>query len=233
MSRLKITADDGEELFGTLPTGWHDTPLAPYVALDSATTMPETCEAVAQLLGLPAEPFLSDASLVLPVRRLAPFLFDGSLPEASGPVGQFTHEGVIYAHVGHLDKVSAEQMEALLGFLQAHEGKPLAAAPDLLAVLYCPVGRKQTADVVEAAGRAFATLPMSVAWPALADFLRNSGPPAASIRTAWAAEKQLKATLDALEAGLTGTASTTFWQRRRAGLTRWWVKSVHAWLFPC
>ncbi|WP_310394133.1 hypothetical protein [Hymenobacter sp.] len=236
MPRLTLTDSDGAVLTGTLPSGWHDTPLAAYAALAAAQTVAETCQAVAQLLGLPAEPFLADVSLLAPVRRAAPFLFDGSLPEATEPVGQFSHEGHLYGHVGHLDKISAGQMEALLGLLQTHAEQPLAAAPALLAVLYCPVGRAQTADVVAATARAFAALPMAVAWPALAAFLRSSAGAALSIRTALALEKEALALLGALETAVSRPTTGGGWRISSSSMRRWltrqWIRSARKMLTP-
>jgi hypothetical protein len=226
MPRIKITPSEGEPLYGQLPDGWGSTPLAPFVAIATAKTMPETCEAVAQVLGVPAEVFLSDVSHLVPIQRAAPWLFDGSLPEPPDVLpATLHHRGQGYKHVGNLARVSAEQMEALLGFLDDHRGNPLTSAPALLAVLYCPVGKKQTADVVKASAEAFATLDMAQAWPALQDFLRSSAKPALSIRTALALESQLRAMLETLEQAMpTPTASTTLWRRMLGALVRLWLK---------
>ncbi len=225
--KINLTDSDGQQLSGYLPTGWHETPLAAYAQLASATTMGQQCEAVAQLLGLPAAPFLEDVSLLLPVRHAAPWLFDGSLPEGPEAIGHFTHQGTVYAHVGSLDKITAEQMEALLSFLSQHESKPLLSAPHLLAVLYCPAGRTQSADMVESVARAFASLPMSTAWPALADFLRSGASAALHIRTVWALEKQAKTILETLEVAVTtdGDSRISFSNMRR-WLTRRWVRAA-------
>ncbi|RZK55438.1 MAG: hypothetical protein EOO59_10575, partial [Hymenobacter sp.] len=64
-----------------------------------------------------------------------PWLFGGELPDAPSAVDYFTHGGTTYHHVGPLDKISAQQLEALLGFLADSQGKPLDSAPGLLAVL--------------------------------------------------------------------------------------------------
>ncbi|MDO7846473.1 hypothetical protein Q5H92_08900 [Hymenobacter sp. M29] len=227
MVRIKIKDSEGAELFGTLPTSWGSTPLAPFLALATAKTMPERCVAVAQMLGVPEEVFLSDVSHLVPIQRAAPWLFDGTLPDATELVPTIYHEGKRYNHVGHLDRINGEQMEALLNFLRDHEANPLASSPALLAVLYCPAKTKQTADVVAAAARAFETLDMAQAWPALAVFLRSSGRAAWSIRTALALEKELRTILETLEAAMPPTtASTTLWQRARGGLVRLWLRNA-------
>jgi hypothetical protein len=225
MPRIKITPSEGEPMYGTLPTSWDDTPLAKYATLNMAQTITEQCHAVAELLGVPVEPFLSDVSLLVPIRRAAPFLFDDSLPDASDPVPSFKHLNMWYEYVGALDKINNEQMEALLAFLDAYEGRALAAAPSLLAVLYCPKGQPQTAEVVAATATAFESLPMATAWPAIAAFLASSAPPALNIRTAWALENELRNLLETLEAAVqTTTVTTTLWQRLRRALTRLWLK---------
>jgi hypothetical protein len=117
-------------------------------------------------------------------------------------------------------------MEALLNFLAAAEGSPLTAAPSLLAVLYCPKGKQQTAEVVSATAEAFATLPMSVAWPALADFLRSSGSVALNIRTVSALSAQVQGLLATLEQALTGGGSFTFWQKAQRSLSRRWLRNA-------
>lgn len=227
MVRIKIKDSDGAECYGKLPSGWGSTPLAPFVAITTAKTVPETCVAVAQLLGVPEDVFLSDVSHLVPIQRGAPWLFDGSLPDATEPLPTIYHDGKRYNHVGNLSKVSGEQMEALLNFTRDHESNPLGASPALLAVLYCPAKTKQTAAVVTATAKAFETLDMAQAWPALMDFLRSSGRSAWSIRTALALEKELRTLLETLEAAMPPTtASTTLWQRLRGGLVRRWLKSA-------
>lgn len=143
-----------------------------------AFSRPAGVRAVAALLGVDPAPILADVSELLDVERMLPWLFNGELPDSAEPVLQFTHGGTSYQYVGFLHEIRSEQMEALLGFLEAHEQAPLNAAPHLLAVLYTPQGGNgeplpQTARVVEATGAAFASLPMSLAWPALTTFLRE------------------------------------------------------------
>jgi hypothetical protein len=227
MSKIILTADDGEKLTGTLPDSWAEVPLVPYAALASAEGLPARIEAAAALVGLPAAPLLEDVDLFAAICRAAPWLFGDELPEATGAVPSFKHAGATYEHVGHLDKITAEQMEALLNFLRESEGKPLQAAPGLLAVLYRPKGKTQTAEVVEASRLAFATLPVSVAWPALADFMRSSASAALNIRTASALNEQARVTLAALEKTLTmAGASSTFWQKAQRSLFRRWLRNA-------
>jgi hypothetical protein len=228
MPRIKITPSEGEPIYGQVPSGWHDTPLGPYISLATAKTIPEQCTAVAQVLAVPEEVFLSDVSHLVPIQRAAPWLFDGTLPDLPDMVpATLHHQGQGYRYVGALDKISAEQMEALLNFLREHEDNPLASAPALLAVLYCPAGKKQTADVVTAAAGAFATLDMAQAWPALQAFLASSAAPALNIRTALALESQLRAMVETLAAAVPPTtASTSLWQRMRSALVRRWLTSA-------
>jgi hypothetical protein len=168
MRKIVLTADDGQPLTGHLPESWAEVPLAGYAALAGADGLPARVEAAAALLGLPAGPLLEDVSLFATLAEQAPWLFGDELPEPELPVAYFTHQGITYHHQGDLQKISAGQMEALLTFLRLNEGHHLACAPHLLAVLYCPQGQSQTPAVVQAAATALATLPMSVAWPALA-----------------------------------------------------------------
>lgn len=227
MITMRLTASDGEVLTGRLPFNWEDTPLAPYVAFICATTMPQRCEAVAALVGLPAAPFLTDVSLILPILRACPFLDDDSLPdEGTGPVPEIQHLGILYRHVGDLHKINAGQMEALFGFLAQHQGQPLTAGPALLAVLYCRDGAEQTGDEVEAATLAFASLPMALAWPALMAFFRSSSTAATSIRSASALISTTEKMLNEMEKALTVGASTTFWRKPLTWLTRMWLRNV-------
>ena len=228
MNTITLTAAGSDTLTGQLPSSWAEVPLAPYAALATADTFPNRIRAVAALVGLPAQPLLDDVSLYGAIVRAAPWLF-GALPEASAPMTSFLHQGILYAHVGPLDTISAEQMEALYNFLAEAEGKPLTAAPGLLAVLYAPAGQKQTAAVVAAAQAAFATLPVSVAWPALADFLRAGSSAAQLIGTYSALSTQAEVALLHLEQALqASSASTRCWQKPQRFLLRQWTKSVRA-----
>lgn len=225
MHTITLTADDGTQHVGKLPRSWQETPLAPYAALATATTLPERIRALAALVGLPPEPLLHDVRHYGAMVKAAPFLF-GELPEASAPVPSFKHLGTTYAHVGNLARVSGEQMEALTIFLRDSDGKPLTAGPGLLAVLYCPKGKEQTAEVVTATQQAFATLPVSIAWGAIASFCRSSGPVALNIRAASALTAQAQAALAALEQALTSTGSRTSFLSLGRKLGRMWIRRV-------
>ncbi len=168
-------------LTGQLAEGWHEVPLAGYAQLKSAKSVRARIIATAALCGLPAEPLIEDSGIFGAIVRAAPWLFSGPLPEKMNR-DVLTHLGQQYRYVGDLHRISAEQLEALLNFLQEHKEAPLLSAPSLLAVLYCPVNGIQDADSVEAAAAAFATLPVSDAWPVLLDFLRSGAPAALHIR---------------------------------------------------
>lgn len=227
MHKITLTADDGETLIGKLPPSWADTPLAGYAALATAELLPGRVRATAALVGLPPEPLLQNIRHYGAIRQAAPWLFGSELPEATGAMPSFKHAGTTYVHVGHLARITAEQMEALLNFLRESEGQPLLAAPGLLAVLYCPKGKTQTAEVVGESQAAFATLPMSVAWPALADFMQSSGSAALNIRTVSALKAQASGMLTALEQALaTGGASFTFWQKVQRWLFHRWLRNA-------
>ncbi|MGI4834643.1 MAG: hypothetical protein ACRYFK_14400 [Janthinobacterium lividum] len=225
MRILTLKADDGEILKGKLPDSWAEVPLAPYAQLAAAESLPARVEALAALVGLPVGPLLEDVSLSATIFEAAPWL-QTELPEATGAMPEFAHLGVWYAHVGHLEKISAGQMEALTDFLQASEGHPLSSAPGLLAVLYCPREEAQTREVVRAAAQAFASLPMSVAWPCLADFTRSSGPAALSIQTAGALASQTRQALSSLEQALASGGSGTFWQKLLRSRAQRWLANV-------
>jgi hypothetical protein len=83
--------------------------------------------------------------------------------------------------------------------------------------------------VVASSQQAFATLPMSVAWPALADFIRSSGSAARSILTVSALEEQTSNLLATLEqAQAMGGASSTFSQKVQRWLFRRWLRSARS-----
>jgi hypothetical protein len=227
MNKIILTATDGEQLLGILPKSWAKVPLTLYANLAAAETMPEKVKATAALVGLPAAPLLADVKHYGAIVEAAPWLFGGELPEAPTPVAYFTHEGTTYHHVGALAKISATQMEALMNFLRDNEGHALNCAPGLLAVLYCPAGKEQTAEVVASAQEAFANLPMSIAWPALADFMRSSGSAALNIRTVSALEEQVKSLVRTLETATEGaSASSTFLQKLQRSLFRRWLSNA-------
>lgn len=228
-----ITLKAGPEtLTGQLPDAlnWDEVRLDAYAAIVAAQEVPPTnitalCQAVALLAGLPAQPLLDDTSLLAVIVDAAPWLFGGSLPPAGEPVPVFTHLGIQYAHVGNLHKISAGQLEALYDFLQANQGGPISCAPNLLAVLYCPAGQTQTAEVVRDTAAAFASLPLAIAWPALQDFIGSSGSAAANILSASALQSKVGALLSTLEAATSG-ASSTFWRRPLNWLVRIWLRNV-------
>jgi len=240
MHKLKISASDGEVLTGQLPESWAEVPLQAYVGLALAaqpvpagivpTVHPFAnsagCQALATLLGLPtAEPFLADISLLLPIYEATPWLFDGPLP-AGQPAPGFTHLGQAYAYVGgDFDTLTAGQWEALTSFLQESEGQPLRVAPQLLAVLYTPAGQKQSAVTVRDAALAFATLPLSLAWPAIQSFLLRALPLALATQSYLAARPLVEQVVHALEQGL-ATSPTSgprgfYWSTGRWLAKRW------------
>jgi len=231
MRTITLASTDATDTHtGHLPESWAEVGLAHYVALASAQTLPETCRALAALCGLPAEVLTSDASLAVPIRKAAPWLFEkDSLPEPA-TVPSFTHAGIPYEHVGNLHKINAGQMEALLDFLEDNEADSLKASPHLLAVLYKPVGvDEQTSEVVDAAAAAFETLPMSVAWPALTSFTRAGQGSAASTRMYLAVAPKAEALLTTLEQSLASTgASKSFFRKPLNWGIRRWIKYVRS-----
>ncbi|HEX8658452.1 MAG TPA: hypothetical protein VF690_12990 [Hymenobacter sp.] len=212
-------------LTGALPENWTEVPLGLYAQLASAKSVRQRIEATALICKLPAAPLLEDAGLFGPIVRAAPWLFHGPLPEDLKRVTLFTHEGIEYRFVGDLHRINAEQLETLLNFVNDHHRAPLLAAPSLLAVLYCRVGAVQDTDAVEAAAEAFTRLPVSVAWPALLDFLRSGASAALHIRNfsgVVAATQQLLQELEAATAG----GSSRYWPRLQRWLTRTWIRSA-------
>jgi hypothetical protein len=229
MGKITLTAADGDTLTGRLPDSWAQVPLGAYARLAAAESLPDRIAATAALCNLSAQPLLDDVKHYGAIVAAAPWLFGGELPETPAAVSYFTHAGTTYHHVGNLGKINAGQLEALLTFLAENEGHPLGCAAGLLAVLYCPQGKQQTAKVVASSQQAFATLPMSVAWPALADFIRSSGSAARSILTVSALEEQTSNLLATLEqAQAMGGASSTFSQKVQRWLFRRWLRSARS-----
>jgi hypothetical protein len=236
MRKFKIDASDGEVLTGHIPESWGEVPFRKYVDLAAtAQKLPDSitnptahmfasvagCKAIAPLLGLPtAEPFLQDTQLLLPIFEAAPWLFLGPLPLAEDLVTVFTHQGVTYTYVGGLDNANGGQMEALLAFLRESDGNPVACGPQLLAVLYTAKGQTQTPQSVKEAGDAFETLPMSIAWPCLQNFMVRSMPLALPIQRYLALRPSVEQALSALEQGADS--------KILASLGRSW--SMHRWL---
>lgn len=228
MAKVTLTADTGETIVGRLPDSWAQVPLAAYAKLAAAEALPDRITAAADLCSLPAQVLLDDTSHYGAIVKAAPWLFGCELPETPAAAAYFTHEGTTYHHVGNLGKINAGQLEALLTFLADNEGHPLGCAAGLLAVLYCPAGKAQTAKVVGASQQAFATLPMSIAWPALADFMYHSGSAALSIQTCSALSEQTKVLLAILEeaASQTGGASRISFSSMQRWLFKRWIRSA-------
>jgi hypothetical protein len=170
--------DKPTTITATLPEGWHEVPLLPFCRLMAATDLSARVTAFAALVQADAELLLSDIRTYATIRHELPWLEE--LPAlGDGPALSLVHEGQTYEHVGHLEKLTAGQFEALLATLQAHEAAPLLAGPALLALLYRPQGlpvAEWGAATVAATATAFESLPVSVAWPALAFFLSSGLP---------------------------------------------------------
>lgn len=230
MHKLTLTASDGEVLLAHAPASWAEVPLAAYADFAAtaqplpasltqptahAFTSPASCQALATLLGLPtAEPLLADRRVLLTVYQVSPFLFTGPLP-AAGAVPSFAHRGTVYEYCGGLPNATGEQLEALLAFMSEHEGHPLGCGPNLLAILYRPTGQAQTPAVVEATAAAFASLPLSLAWPALADFTQRSAPWLLATQRYLAARPAAGQVLSALERALASASPGRSWSMRR------------------
>lgn len=243
MPKFTITASDGEQLAGYLPESWAEVPLSPYAALAlTAQPLPAGLvptvhpfahpagrQALATLLGLPtAEPLHANPSLLADLFEAAPWLFVGPLPDAPQPAPSFTHQGVAYSHLGLLDSADGATLETLLTLLHASEGQPLNVAPQLLAALYRPTGQPVTADTTRQAAAAFATLPLSLAWPALQAFLVRSAPMVLAFQKYGTARQAAGQALRALE---TAAASPTSAPRGCcSNMLRWlvrhWIKRV-------
>lgn len=200
MKTITLTDNKGAKLTGQIPEGWHEVPLSAFInyhQLVSGKPAPMAAVmAAATLTGLPAEAVMSDVSLAPLILRQMPWLSELPQPE---PMLSFTHGKKAYEHVGNLERVDAAQFEALLSFLEAAEGNPIAAASNLLAVLYREQGTAQTADSVAAAAKAFESLPMDKAWGAVAFFLTSSQPYAGRIRSLSQSREEAEKALKALD----------------------------------
>lgn len=225
MSTITLTATDGEIITRPVPTSWAQVPLAPYAKLAQAweAGLVPRIEALAALLDIPAQPLLDNVEVYGQMLRLMPWL--GELPAGEG-VQCFKHLGVVYECAGQLKKLSAGQLEAIYTMQQAFEGRALEAAPGVLAVLFVPKGKKLTPELHLASTNAFASLPVSVAWPLISRFIRSSSQCATSILTASALSAQLSQALATLETSLTATGSRTSFLNLRRWLARTWIKSV-------
>jgi hypothetical protein len=224
MPHIRLRADDGETLLGQVPDSWAQVPLAAYATLVGAESLPARIEALAALVGLPPAPLLDTPELAGQVLALAPWLFAGPLPEATEPVPSFTHLGTTYTYCGGVGRATAEQLEALLAFQQEHYAHPIGGGPHLLAVLYQVAGQPQTPESVLAASQALASLPVSIAYPALQDFIRRSAPWAQATQRYLAARAAAGQTLSALEAALT-TSPTSALPGRSWSMRRWLGKA--------
>ena len=228
MHTIKITDSDGLTVEGHAPASWEHVTLPEYAALAAATDWPGRAQALAAITGLPAEPLLDDVSLCVGILRAAPFLIEGPLPAVvEDAPAQFRHQGVTYVPTAaNLEKITGAQMEGLTAFLEAAEGNALAAAPNLLAILYKPKNAKLTADVVRASAAAFATLPMATAYPLLLNFWKRSESLALPIQRYLAVRPMVVQMRNALEVTLRASASVgASWNLRR-WLIQTWLRLV-------
>ncbi|TPE44944.1 hypothetical protein [Pontibacter mangrovi] len=200
MKTITLTDNEGTRIEGAIPEGWHEVPLSAFInyhQLMSGKPAPLAAVVAASCLtGLPTEAVQSDVSLAPLILRQMPWLSELPQPE---PMLSFKHGKKTYEHVGNLERIDAAQFEALLSFLEAAEGNPIAAAPNLLAVLCREKGKAQTAESVAAAAEAFASLPMDKAWGAVAFFLTSSQPYAGRIRSLSQAQEEAEKALKALD----------------------------------
>ena len=231
-SRLSAGAEAAESLpliYGSLPESFADVKLAHYVILVAADRVSQRIAATALICGLPVDVLLADAGLFATIKRAAPWLFaDPPLSELKRQ-SLITHEGMRYEFVGDLHRISAHQLEALLDFIAQHHAAPILSAASLLAVLYKPLGEAQTADVVERTALAFESLPVSIAWPAIMDFLRSGASVARHIRNSSALVSETKELLSQLEsASRTGGASFRYLSKLRRWLILTWIRSARA-----
>ena len=206
MPKLAITDPaTGLQYPAFLPTGWHEVPLSSFqqFARLQAGRRPELAmlSSVQALTGVPAEVLEADVSLAARLGAAMPWFFAG-LPEGE-PALTLTHRGISYEWQGDFSRLTAGQFEALLSFLDAAEGKPAEAAPELLAVLLVRTGRKQDAQAVREATAAFASLSMADAWPYVANFLQHWTMPAWRTSACSAAKMQTEVALLNLNQALT------------------------------
>jgi hypothetical protein len=190
-------------LTATLPTSWDDVPLLPFCRLLAAKTLADQVTATAELVGVEPELLLADFKAYAAIK--ADLGFMSELPPAQDAMPELLHAGVLYHHVGNLQTISVGQMEALVEFLHEHEAAPLLAAPHLLAVLYKPAGlslSKWDANAITNTATAFEALPVSLAWPALTNFLVATGPLALTFRQYSAARDATTNLLTTIEGAL-------------------------------
>jgi hypothetical protein len=174
MRNINVTdSETGTVYPGQLPTGWHEVPVSAFqeFARLQLERRPELAmlSAVQALTNIPYEVLESDVSVAVVLGKELPWFFDG-LPTGE-PAAKLSHRGIVYDHCEEFGRLSAGQFEALLAFLEEGKDSPAIAASYLLAVLLVRRGHKQNAKVVREAAEAFASLPMSVAWPYVINFL--------------------------------------------------------------
>ncbi len=220
-----------------LKSGWEDVKLAEFVdyqtRIASLTRVRQLIATAAWLSDVPTEILNQDVSIAYGIVNACPWRND--LPAVESRVFLFTHVGVEYKYVGDLGALTAGQLEALLDYLADAGKEPATALPNLLAVLYKPVGVKQTAKSVDAAIEAFQTLPITTAWPALGFFLTTSAPSALRIQQFSDAHAKTSETLTEVTMMVNQRLadSATFWQRWRWSAARLWTRSAWNLLQTC
>lgn len=232
MRKIKIVANDGQVFTGRLPASWAEVPFGAYLDLRAAARpvpacIPEPtvhafaheagCQAVARFLGLPdGEPLRQNVRRLLPIYEAAPWLF-GTLQPA-GPVAvAFTHQGTRYRYAPDAElgpEAAAGRRHTLLWFLREADGNLITCSTNLLATLYTPEGSPPTLANGQAGAAALDTLPMSLAWPTLLQFVvpDSLAPP---IQRYLALRPMLAQALQAMEAAASAAP------RPRRGLLAW------------
>jgi hypothetical protein len=240
MRKLQLEAADGALLTGHLPDSWAEVPFRPYVNL-VATARPVPacitptahayvseagCHALAHLLGLPAgEPLYNKISLLPGLYQAAPWLFVGPLPLAEELTTAFTHSGIHYRYAPASElgpEAAANRERVLLWYLRETDGNPLHCLPQLLAALYAPGGAPPSVESDRAGTLAFETLPLSIGWPCLLQFVVPEMLAATPIARYQALRPMVAQALRALEA-----AAVTAPTPKPSGPLRRWLD--HAW----
>lgn len=214
---------------GRLPERWGEVELGPYSQLRAAQGETDRIRAAAAICGLQPDVLLADVGMYGVIYAAATWLFEREPPHPAQRVEVLTHQGVTYRFVGDLHKINAGQLEALLDYIRENAAAPVLSAPHLLAVLFMPVdAAEQSADVVSAAAEAFASLPVSVAWPVLLDFLRSGASVALHIRNSSALHTTTTQLLTTIEQAVSSPpmpgASFTLSLRLRRWLIRTWTR---------
>lgn len=202
MRSITITdTESGQTYAGHLPTGWHEVPVSAFqqFARLQAGRRPQLqlLSAVQALTDLPADVLEADVSLAANLALQLPWFFE-AMP-AGEPAPVLVHRGVTYEHQADFGRLTGGQFEALLAFLDAAEGNPGVAAPNLLAVLLVRRGVKQDAKAVREATAALASLPMAQAWPYVAGFISAWSASAVQLQACSVAKMQTEAALQQLE----------------------------------